>query len=51
MSMKLTNAVFLVPDLTTCGGLMTKPLVCLAAISGFFSWMMVNTRFSSSSYV
>lgn len=45
--MKLTKDVFLVPTRTTCGGFMTNFLFSPATISGFFSLMMLNTRFSS----
>lgn len=47
ISVKLTNEVFLVPTLTTWGGFMTNFLFSPATISGFFSRIMLNTRFSN----
>lgn len=47
ISVKLTKEVFLVPTRTTCGGFITNFLFSPATISGFFSLMMLNTRFSN----
>ncbi len=47
ISAKLEKEVFLVPTRITCGGFITKRFFSPATISGFFSRMMSNTRFSS----
>lgn len=49
ISEKLAKDVFLVPILTTCGGLIVNFFFSPATISGFFSLMMLNTRVSNSS--
>lgn len=47
MSVKLTKEVFLVPTRTTWGGFITNFLFSPATMSGFFSRMMLKTRFRS----
>lgn len=49
ISEKLAKEVFLVPIRTTWGGLMVNFFFSPATISGFFSLMILNTLFNSSS--
>jgi len=47
ISAKLEKEDFFVPTRMTCGGFMTNRFFSPATMSGFFSLIMSNTRFSS----
>jgi len=49
ISAKLANPVFLLPTLTTCGGLITNFFFSPATISGLFTLIIPKTLWSSSS--